>query len=305
MSSGRIVKALSGFYYVWTDEAQPRLITCRARGIFKHKRNVITPLVGDQVELAIRADEQEGTVTAVLPRQSELIRPPIANVTQVLVVFSAAEPEFQPELLDKFLLFIEHEGLSPLIIISKCDLLESDEAANQKVKEAINSYRAIGYHVLELSTDHEQGLEPLRELLQGKVSVLAGQSGVGKSTLLNRLMPQRDAVETGSVSNRLGRGRHTTRHVELIAYDQNGWLADTPGFSQLDLSLLPVEALTNGYIEFRELAESCKFRGCSHIHEPSCQVREAVEQGRIAAFRYASYSQWMNEWNEHKRRGSR
>ncbi len=305
MLSGRIVKALSGFYYVLTVEESPRTITCRARGIFKHKKKLVTPLVGDLVTIELSSDS-EGTVMEVSSRGSELIRPPVANVDQVILVFAVTDPELQPELLDKFLLFIENEQLTPIIVFSKADLIQEDDRALDRLKQISDAYRSIGYDVFILTGDDSNDLDMLLRKMDGRVSVLAGQSGVGKSTLLNRLMPMA-LVQTGEVSAKLGRGKHTTRHVELIAVPgaEHSFLADTPGFSQLDVSLLTAEQITNGYREFLDVRDQCKFRGCTHVHEPDCAVIRLLAEGAIHTFRYESYKQWMSEWTELKRRSKR
>lgn len=304
MPYGLIVKALSGYYYVLPEGEQDNAwIQCRARGIFK-KRN-ITPLVGDRVAYDL-TENGEGTVTEVLPRTSELIRPPVSNVEQAVLVFSLDEPALNLQLLDKFLVHIEHAGLETVICLTKQDLVDAEkrEAQDEEASdtEAVRRmYEEIGYCVLVTSAKQGKGLEPLHELLKGKISVFSGQSGVGKSTLLNALFPNLE-LETSEISLKLGRGRHTTRHVELIPVGADGWVADTPGFSQLDFLELEQEQLGATFPEFRPLAEECRFRGCLHHKEPGCKVREAVEDGGIKPSRYEHYMQFLTDIKERKRR---
>ncbi|MFC0216071.1 ribosome small subunit-dependent GTPase A [Paenibacillus chartarius] len=303
MAKGIIVKALSGFYYVLEDGnelANGELVQCRARGIFKKKG--LSPLVGDRVEFE-RTENGEGTVTEVSPRSSELIRPPIANMRIALLAFSVVEPDLNQQLLDKFLVHIEHAGLTPVICFTKLDLLES--AADAQLSEAVSSaaslYRSIGYEMFETSSKFKQGLEPIAARLAGELTVIAGQSGVGKSSLLNALIPGID-LETNAISMKLGRGKHTTRHVELLPLGGGGWVADTPGFSQLDFAEIEAEQLGGCFPEFVPLSEQCKFRGCLHLHEPSCEVRAAAERGGVAASRYEHYLQFLQIIRDRPRR---
>lgn len=308
MPQGLIVKALSGYYYV---EASGELIQCRARGIFK-KRGV-SPLVGDYVEFTV-TENGEGMVDEISPRSSELIRPPISNVEQAILVFSVQEPELNLQLLDKFLVHIEHAGLDVVICFTKEDLLAESAAEKEasvravsmeqeltRIEDAEALYQQIGYTVIRTSSVTGLGKDELMAQLTGKISVFAGQSGVGKSSMLNALLPGL-ALETNQISMRLGRGKHTTRHVELIPLPDGGFVADTPGFSQLDFLELGVEALGDCFREFREYAAGCKFRGCTHMHEPGCKVLAAKEAGEISASRYTHYELFYNEMKEKKRR---
>lgn len=301
MPEGLIVKALSGYYYVQPLEEegpQAKTVQCRARGIFKKKG--VSPLVGDKVRYML-TENGEGTVDEIFPRFSELIRPPIANVETAILVFSVHEPALNLQLLDKFLVHIEHAGLDPVICLSKEDLLGAspeDKALLARTKEI---YETIGYEVIGTSAVSGAGREKLRTLLAGRISVFAGQSGVGKSSLLNSIIPGLH-LETNRISAKLGRGKHTTRHVELIPLEGGGFVADTPGFSQLDFLELGVEELGSCFREFREYADQCKFRGCTHLHEPGCKVIEAKESGRIAVSRYEHYVQFHAEMKDKKRR---
>ncbi|SMG14888.1 ribosome small subunit-dependent GTPase A [Paenibacillus aquistagni] len=298
MPEGLIVKALSGYYYVRPDGQQmTEVVQCRARGIFKKRGE--SPLVGDRVLFSM-TDNGEGTVEEIKPRSSSLIRPPIANVGLVLLTFSVLEPDFNLQLLDKFLVHIEHAGLEVVIVLTKWDLLE-DAAKQDEVEASAALYRSIGYPVVITSSKQKSGYEALFELLSHEISVFAGQSGVGKSSLLNTMIPGA-MLETNMISHRLGRGKHTTRHVELLELPRGGYIADTPGFSQLDFLELGVEQLSDCFREFKALSEQCKFRGCTHTHEPGCQVKEALEAGDIAASRYEHYALFLEEMKEKKRR---
>lgn len=299
---GTIVKALSGYYYVRAKDDLPNseTVQCRARGVFKKKG--LSPLVGDNVLYSL-TENGEGTVEELLPRSSELIRPPVANIDLAILVFSVTEPALNLQLLDKFLVHIEHAGIPAVLCLSKQDLendgLETEEA--QAAAASVNRiYRALGYEVYGTSSRLGEGIEPLQERLKGHLAVFAGQSGVGKSSLLNAIVPGLQ-LETNEISNRLGRGKHTTRHVELIEIG-GGLVADTPGFSQLDFTELGIEDLGYCFVEMRELAPNCKFRGCTHVHEPGCAVLEAIAKGEIEQSRHDHYVLFLAEMKEKKRR---
>lgn len=304
MLNGRIVKALSGFYYVQLeDEIQldgTKTIQCRARGVFKNKG--ISPLVGDRVEIEM-TDNGEGTVVEIYPRTTELVRPPVSNVDLAVLVFSVVEPAWSATLMDKFLVHTESAGLDAVIVLTKSDLLleERYQMDVARVRELQARYKLIGYQVIEVSAKQGVGLDEVRSALSGKIAVLAGQSGVGKSSLVNALVPGLH-LETNAISNKLGRGKHTTRHCELIALAADTWIADTPGFSQLDFMHVDQDNLNTCFVEFLPYAESCKFRGCRHQHEPKCKVQEAIASGEIANERYENYLQFLQEIQETKRR---
>lgn len=305
MPEGLIVKALSGYYYVMPEEGGGEPVQCRARGLFK--LNKVTPLVGDKVRFE-RTENGEGTVTEVLPRTSELLRPPVANVDLAVLVFSVSEPDLNVPLLDKFLVHTEHNGLDSLICLTKQDLLEEEDGGGPAtgddsglLERFVPLYERIGYRVIVTSSLSGEGLAAIKRELAGRISVFAGQSGVGKSSLLNAIVPGL-GLETNAISMKLGRGKHTTRHVELIRLDNGGIVADTPGFSQLDFVQIEPEQLGGCFREFGPVSEGCRFRGCLHLHEPGCRVREAVEEGEVAASRYEHYIAFLTEMKERKRR---
>lgn len=290
MPTGQIRKAISGFYYVFNEG---NLVQTRARGVFRKRGQ--SPLVGDFVTYTIEG-ENDGTVIEIEPRKNELVRPPIANIDQALLVFSVTEPDFNLHLLDRFITVIEGYEIEPVVVLTKVDLLE--EVALAEVKKQASYYESIGYTLLYTFKGDASLKERLYPLLGEKTSVLAGQSGVGKSTLLNTLLPKL-ALKTGEISTALGRGKHTTRHVELIDVG-NGLLADTPGFSTFEMDHIEKEELSSCFIEMSKY--SCKFRGCMHVKEPGCAVKEAVEKGEIASHRYEHYLQFLEEIIDRKPR---
>ncbi len=289
---GQIRKAISGFYYVANDG---ELIQCKGRGVFRKRK--IHPLVGDFVTIVPDGDN-DATITVVHERKNELVRPPISNVDQALLVFSIVEPAFSSHLLDRFLTVIESLHIHPVICLTKKDLASKE--ALEAVNKIAQSYEEIGYPVIQTSIDDPQLLELLKPMLKGKTTVLAGQSGVGKSTLLNTILPSL-ALKTGAISESLGRGKHTTRHVELLEI-AGGLVADTPGFSSLEFDHIEKEELSRYFIELDEASTMCKFRGCLHVKEPQCAVKEKVETGEIAAHRYEHYLQFLQEIIERKPR---
>lgn len=293
MPQGKIVKALSGFYYV---QDQQRLVQCRGRGVFR--KNKITPLVGDEV--VYQADnDKEGYILEVFDRKNELVRPQICNVDQAILVFSAVEPDFSPILLDRFLVLIEANDITPLIVISKTDLIKSDKT-KEKIVSFKKDYQLAGYSVILTSTVESSVVHDLQPYLDHKISVFAGQSGVGKSSLLNVLRPDLH-IKTDDISTHLGRGKHTTRHVELIAVG-TGFVADTPGFSSLDFTGIDVEDLSYCFPEMKERSGECKFRGCTHVKEPKCAIKQAVENGDIPQYRYDHYLTFFEEIKDRKPR---
>lgn len=276
--TGTIMKALSGFYYVDVG-AEQEPITCRGRGKLRHQK--ITPLVGDHVAITVTEDGT-GMVDEVLPRANQFQRPMVANMDQLVILASGAIPVTDPFLIDRMVALAEYKGCQPIICFNKCDL----EPATQLVE----LYQRAGFRSFAISAQTGEGLEQLLGALDGKISAFTGNSGVGKSSVLNALCPQ-FALKVGQVSEKLGRGRHTTRHVELFRVG-GGLVADTPGFSAFDveqMELIPKEELANTFREFRPYLEQCRFVGCAHVKERGCAVREAVDSGAIAPSRYQSY----------------
>ena len=292
MKKGIILKALSGFYYV-EDQETKEMIQCRSRGLFRKQK--ITPLVGDYVEFLVELDGN-GYVMDIGTRKNELVRPPIANVDLALVVFSVKEPDFSPKLLDRFLAVIEMNQIEPIIVLTKMDLLSEEE--RQAIDSSIQYYKQIGYEVIETSSKQHAGINVVNDLIKDRIVVICGQSGVGKSSLLNAI-DQTLKIQVNEISKALGRGKHTTRHVELHKLS-DGLIADTPGFSSLDLDQLEAIDLSQCFVEFYERSEQCKFRGCLHENEPRCAVKAAVETGEILPTRYENYLQFLTEIKSRK-----
>lgn len=255
---------------------------CRARGIFRQEK--IKPLVGDIVEMEVLDGvEKTGNISEILPWKSRLIRPAVANIDQALVLFAIVKPEPNFNLLDRFLIMMEQQDLPCIICFNKSDI------ASEKEREDLRkAYETCGYRVLFISVREKEGLKEVRSLLQGKTTTVAGPSGVGKSSLINYLHPQA-AMETGEISRKIDRGKHTTRHSELFVLDQESYIMDTPGFSSLQLFDMEKEELKDFYPEFKEYEGSCRFRGCVHMSEPGCSVKEALAAGKISDVRYHNY----------------
>jgi ribosome biogenesis GTPase / thiamine phosphate phosphatase len=279
---GIILKGIGGFYYV-KEEISKNVYECKPRGIFR--KDSTTPLPGDKAGFSV-LDEKEklGSLDSILPRLSELVRPAIANIDQLVIVISAKAPSTDFMLLDKLLITAEMKRLRAIICINKIDL-EDDIA-----KSIRDIYSLIGYNCIEVSSIKDIGYELLQENLKDHISVFAGQSGVGKSTILNHIMDSW-VMETGSVSTKIERGKHTTRHAEILELKYGGYIADTPGFSSFELENIQYNELENYYPEFRKHLNLCKFTSCSHILEPECPIREAVERGEIDNNRFQRYIQ--------------
>ncbi len=291
---GKIVKGIAGFYYVHVAESG--IYECKAKGIFRNKG--VKPLVGDNVRLAsLDKEEMTGTIEEIFPRKNELIRPAVANVDQALVIFAAASPKPNFNLLDRVLIQMQYQEVPVILCFNKRDLVTEEEL------EAVSAvYGGYGCELCFVSVLEETGIGKLRELLQGKTTAVAGPSGAGKSSLINLLHPQA-AMETGSISEKIQRGRHTTRHSELFALDKESFLFDTPGFSSVYLPDLEKEDLKEYMPEFSEYAPFCRFQGCVHIQEPDCAVKEACEAGKISPVRYENYKLLYEELKNKRRYG--
>ena len=291
MKDGIIIKGISGFYYV---EVGQDFYECKARGIFRKKG--LSPLVGDRVAISIIDEaDKKGNIEKIYERKSELVRPPIANVDKVLITFSVKEPNPNMVLLDRFIVFSEKENLDIRIILTKVDLDEDGTI----VDRIVSDYGRIGYKVIPVSVETGQGIDQVRQELEGCISVFAGQSGVGKSSILNAIEPG-FKIDTAEISQKLGRGKHTTRHSELYKLGPNAIVADTPGFSSFELTDIEIEELQEYFIEFAKF-DGCRFGSkCIHKNEPSCAEKEALEVGEIAESRYKSYLQILDEINNLK-----
>ncbi|MGN0165138.1 MAG: ribosome small subunit-dependent GTPase A [Lachnospiraceae bacterium] len=278
--NGRIIKGIAGFYYVYVENKG--VIECKAKGLFRNQK--IKPLVGDSVVLQIIDDENKlGNIESINSRKNQLLRPAVANVDQAVVIFAVAQPEPHLNLLDRFLILMEKQQVPVIIVFNKTDLAEESETACLR-----QIYEKAGYSVLTANAVMGIGVEEIRRQLDGKTTVLAGPSGVGKSTVMNHLQPAA-AMETGAVSEKIKRGKHTTRHTELVYLSPGTYLLDTPGFSSLYVEDVEAGDLWQYYPEFVKYEDQCRFVGCSHIKEPDCAVKNALAEGLIAKERYDNY----------------
>ena len=293
MINGKIIKGIGGFYYVDTEKG---IYECRARGIFR--KNKITPLVGDRVSISVVDEEnKKGVVEEIEKRDTELVRPPIANVDKALIVFAIKNPAPNLSLLDRFIVLAEKENLEIVIVFTKVDL----DADGELLEELKSIYEVSGYKVIPVSNKLKLNIDKIKEELKENTVVFAGPSGVGKSSLLNEV-DKNFELKTGEVSDKIKRGKHTTRHAELLKLECGGMVADTPGFSSLTLDDIDESELKEYFIEFDKYDE-CRFGSrCIHENEPSCAVKEAVENGDISKKRYESYIQLLNEIRSGKRR---
>ena len=289
---GKIVKGISGFYYVHVGE--PGNYECKAKGAFRNQK--IKPLVGDDVEIAIVDEEtKKGNIEKILPRKNELIRPAVANIDLALIIFAAAKPQPNFNLLDRFLIMMEKENVPAVICFNKKDLAKQEE-----LELLYETYKSCGYDVIFSSTFNGEGLDEIREILKGKTTVVAGPSGVGKSSITNALQ-ENVQMETGEISKKLKRGKHTTRHSQVIPVGHDTYLMDTPGFSSLYLTDIEEQELKAYFPEFRRYEEQCRFQGCRHIHEPDCGVKAALAEHEISQLRYEDYLGLYNELKEKRR----
>ncbi len=289
---GKIVKGISGFYYVYA--AGTGIYECKAKGIFRSRN--IKPLVGDNVEIAVISEEEKtGNVEAVLPRKNELLRPAVANIDFALIIFAAASPQPNFQLLDRMLCRMRAERVPAVICFNKCELISESE--QEKLRDI---YAPAGYEVLFISVKEQRNLESVRRLLCGKTAAAAGPSGVGKSSLINSLQ---DSVymETGGISAKIERGKHTTRHAEIIPVEKDTYIMDTPGFSSLEIPDMEKEELWKLFPEFLSYEKNCRFQGCSHLSEPGCGVKEALAKGEISHSRYKSYQFFYEELKNRRR----
>ncbi|MBU5590867.1 ribosome small subunit-dependent GTPase A [Clostridium sp. MSJ-4] len=285
---GIIIKGIGGFYYIKTQEG---VVECKARGKFRF--NELTPIVGDKVEITVK--NGKGVIEEIKERSSELIRPMVANVSQAFIVFAIKNPDLNLELLNRFILLCEYNNIKSVICINKIDLCSEDQY--NQIKNTMNN---LGYEVLFINAKEEKGLELLKERLKDNVTVLCGPSGVGKSTILNSLS-ENHKMETGEVSEKIGRGKHTTRHSELIQLEE-GFLVDTPGFSTLDINFISKEELQYCFPDFEAYLSKCKFNSCLHYKEPGCKIKEAVDSGNISKFRYDFYTKTLEEIMEGRKK---
>lgn len=281
---GKIIKGIAGFYYVHVTDGggTGKIYECKAKGVFRkdHRK----PLVGDDVELVVLDEEKAlGNIMKLLPRKSELIRPAVANVDQALVIFAIVKPQPNFNLLDRFLIMMEQQKLPSIVCFNKLDI--DEDGLGERYKDI---YECCGYRTLLVSAGSGQGVEELKALLAGKTTTVAGPSGVGKSSLVN-CFQENTKMQTGSISEKIDRGKHTTRHTELIAIAEDTFILDTPGFSSLGLFDMTKEQLATFYPEFAEYEKYCKFAGCSHVNESVCGIKDAVEAGEIPRMRYENY----------------
>ena len=289
---GKIIKGIAGFYYIYAENDE--IYECKAKGIFRKDKQ--KPLVGDNVEIEVLDEqEKEGSVTAILPRKNSLIRPAVANVDPAFVIFAMENPKPNFMLLDRFLIMMEKENVPAVICFNKKDLAKQEE-----LELLYETYKSCGYDVIFSSTFNGEGLDEIREILKGKTTVVAGPSGVGKSSITNALQ-ENVQMETGEISKKLKRGKHTTRHSQVIPVGHDTYLMDTPGFSSLYLTDIEEQELKAYFPEFRRYEEQCRFQGCRHIHEPDCGVKAALAEHEISQLRYEDYLGLYNELKEKRR----
>ena len=290
--TGKIIKGIAGFYYVHVPEQG--IYACKAKGVFRNKK--IIPLVGDNVEIEVLDEEKKiGNMTDICERTNQLVRPAVANIDQALIIFATLHPNPNFNLLDRFLLIMSKQQVKTMICFNKMDMV--DEKAICELKE---HYEACDNEVMFTSTYTKEGIEFLKEKLKGKTTALAGPSGVGKSSILNALASDM-VMQTGEISEKIKRGKHTTRHSELIHIEGNTYIMDTPGFSSLYIDEFEKDELKDYFTEFLEYSKYCKFSGCVHISEPDCKVKEALSEGRINQIRYDNYLEMYQELKDKRR----
>ena len=289
---GKIIKGIAGFYYIYAEDGN--VYECKAKGIFR--KDNFKPLVGDNVEITVlNEEEKEGSVTSILPRRNSLIRPAVANVDQAFLIFAMENPKPNFLLLDRFLIMMKQQEIPAVICFNKKDVGEKEE-----MEKLYEIYTGCGYRVVLSSTYEGEGMDEIHEILKGKTTVVAGPSGVGKSSITN-CMQGEVQMETGEISKKLKRGKHTTRHSQVIPVEKNTFLVDTPGFSSLYLIDMKEEELRDYFPEFAMYEPQCRFQGCMHIHEPGCAVKEALSEGEISQQRYDNYLALYEELKEKRR----
>ena len=289
---GKIIKGIAGFYYVHAVDGN--VYECKAKGVFRNKK--IKPLVGDNVEMdVINATELTGNVADILPRKNELIRPAVANIDQTLVVFASLSPAPNFNLLSRFLVMMDYQEIPTIICFNKSDQVSADE-----LKKITEVFEGSGARIIVTSVVTGEGMEELREVLKGKTTSFAGPSGVGKSSILNEIFPDANS-KTGNISEKINRGKHTTRHSEIFYLGEDTYIMDTPGFTSLDYNVVEAENLHYYFGEFEEYEGQCRFNGCVHINEPACAVKNAVESGEINKTRYDIYSEMYQELKEKRK----
>ncbi len=293
MVQGKIIKGIAGFYYVHTAFG---LMECKAKGVFR--KEGLKPLVGDNTEIEIISEEEKtGNIVRILPRKNALIRPAAANIDQALIIFAIVKPDPNYNLLDRFLIRMGMQDIPVAVCFNKQDIATAEE-----MEELREAYENCGHRVLFVSGTMKEGMDELLEVLDKKTTVVAGPSGVGKSTIVNALYPDAK-METGDLSAGIDRGKHTTRHAELFALSDDTFLMDTPGFTSLYLEDVDKDDLRNFYPEFEEYEPECRFASCAHITEPSCGIRTAVEEGKISRIRYDNYCRLYEELKHVRRYG--
>jgi len=290
MLEGIIVKGIGGLFYVNDGN---KIYVCRARGLFRKEK--ITPLVGDKVQFRLNSEDGTGYIEKIYDRSNELLRPSVANIDQAIIVFASKSPDPNLWLIDRFLLLALKQKLDVAVCINKSDL-----SSELEINEFVKIYEKAEIDMIITSTKKDVGISELREKLKNKITVFAGPSGVGKSTLLNCIQPDLK-LKTGEISLKTKRGKHTTRHVELLKLDSGGFVVDTPGFSSLNLDFIDEDELDIYFKEINKYKRLCKFTGCKHNLEPSCAVKDAVANGEISESRYNNYLNFLKEIRNKRR----
>ena len=289
---GKIIKGIAGFYYVHAEDGN--VYECKAKGVFRNKK--IKPLVGDNVEMdVINATELTGNVADILPRKNELIRPAVANIDQTLVVFASLSPAPNFNLLSRFLVMMDYQEIPTTICFNK-----SDQVSAEELKKLTEVFEGSGAQIIVTSVVTGEGMEELRDVLKGKTTSFAGPSGVGKSSILNEIFPDANS-KTGNISEKINRGKHTTRHSEIFYLGEDTYIMDTPGFTSLDYNVVEADSLHYYFGEFDEYEGQCRFNGCVHVNEPDCAVKNAVESGKINSTRYDIYTEMYKELKEKRK----